>query len=184
MSTLYKYSDKTAQQADVVTQDLDEIKQILSAKGIRFEQWQAQHPIDADCSDESILAAYADQIAKLKSEGGYQTSDVINMSPDHPQKNELRSKFLDEHTHSEDEVRFFVRGDGLFYLHIADKVFAVLCEAGDLISVPANTTHWFDMGDAPNFTAIRLFNNPEGWVANYTGNDIASSFPKYEDLVL
>ena len=183
MSTLYKYSDKTAQQADVVTQDLDEIKQILSAKGIRFEQWQAQHPIDADCSDESILAAYADQIAKLKSEGGYQTSDVINMSPDHPQKNELRSKFLDEHTHSEDEVRFFVKGDGLFYLHLDDGVYAVQCCKDDLISVPANTPHWFDMGASPNLTAIRLFTNAEGWVANYTGDSVADEFPRYEALV-
>ena len=71
----------------------------------------------------------------------------------------------------------------MFYLHIESKVFAVLCEQGDLISVPANTTHWFDMGGAPNFTAIRLFTNPEGWIANYTGDAIASQFPKYDDLV-
>jgi 1,2-dihydroxy-3-keto-5-methylthiopentene dioxygenase len=29
--------------------------------------------------------------------------------------------------------------------------------------------------------AIRLFNNPEGWVANFTGEDIAGRFPRLED---
>jgi len=52
-----------------------------------------------------------------------------------------------------------------------------LCEKDDLISVPANTKHWFDMGPNPVFTAIRLFNNPEGWVARFTGDAIAEEFP-------
>ena len=40
----------------------------------------------------------------------------------------------------EDEIRFFVQGAGTFYLHLGDEVVAVLCEAGDLLSVPALTT--------------------------------------------
>jgi len=34
------------------------------------------------------------------------------------------------------------------------------CEAGDLLWVPANTPHWFDCGEHPDFTAIRIFTNP------------------------
>ncbi len=100
------------------------------------------------------------------------------MQPDHPNKEALRKKFLDEHTHSEDEVRFFVEGQGLFCIHKAGQVFLVLCEKGDLISVPEGTPHWFDMGSEPRFTAIRLFTHTEGWVARMTGNDIASRFPR------
>jgi len=59
-------------------------------------------------------------------------------------------------------------------------VFAVVCEAADLISVPAGTRHWFDMGPRPSFTALRLFVSPEGWVARFTGAPIAAAFPKYE----
>ena len=33
------------------------------------------------------------------------------------------------------------------------------------------------MGEHPHFVAVRLFNNPEGWVAQFTGEDIASRFP-------
>ena len=52
---------------------------------------------------------------------------------------------------------------------------------GDLISVPAGTKHWFDMGIDPEFTAIRLFTNSEGWVAEFTGDMIAQRFPKLDD---
>lgn len=98
-----------------------------------------------------------------------------------PEKDQFRKKFLDEHTHGEDEVRFFVRDHGLFVIHSDDKVYSMLCEKDDLISVPANTKHWFDMGPNPTFTAIRLFNNPEGWVANFSGDEISSRFPLLEN---
>jgi 1,2-dihydroxy-3-keto-5-methylthiopentene dioxygenase len=91
--------------------------------------------------------------------------------------------FLKEHTHSDHEVRFFVEGRGLFFLHPDDKVYGILCEAGDLLTVPAHTKHWFDLGSAPDLKCIRLFTTPEGWVANYTGSDIAQQFPTLEQFV-
>jgi 1,2-dihydroxy-3-keto-5-methylthiopentene dioxygenase len=33
------------------------------------------------------------------------------------------------------------------------------------------------MGPNPTFTAIRLFNNPDGWVARFSGDTIAARFP-------
>ena len=78
-------------------------------------------------------------------------------------------------------------GTGLFTRPFAPKVlpggkvYAALCEKDDLISVPASTRHWFDMGPNPSFTAIRLFNNPEGWVADFTGDNIAGRFPLLEN---
>jgi 1,2-dihydroxy-3-keto-5-methylthiopentene dioxygenase len=111
-------------------------------------------------------------------EEGYQAVDVISLKPDNPDRAAFRQKFLNEHTHSEDEVRFFVAGAGQFTLHIGDKVYEVLCEKGDLIGVPDGTRHWFDMSESPYFVAIRLFTNKEGWVANFTGTDIAEQFPR------
>lgn len=183
MTALTLFDDTDAGSSVLHTNDVSEITAQLNSIGVRFEQWATDSTLTAENTQDEVLAAYAEDVARLKAEGGYQAADVISLAEDNPAKDELRKKFLDEHTHSEDEVRFFVRGNGLFYLHKEGKVFAVLCEQGDLISVPANTTHWFDMGSRPNFTAIRLFTNPDGWVANFTGNDIASRFPKYEDLV-
>ena len=181
MTRLTVYPETQAEQPDLDTEDFSRIQQELSAAGIRFERWQADREIAADADNDSIIAAYQKEIDRLVAEQGYQTYDVVSMNPDHPQKDEFRNKFLAEHTHSEDEVRFFVRGHGLFVIHSDNRVYALLCEKDDLISVPANTRHWFDMGPNPVFTAIRLFNNPEGWVASFTGDDIASRFPLLEN---
>jgi 1,2-dihydroxy-3-keto-5-methylthiopentene dioxygenase len=177
MSSLTIFHSSQAEQAIFQSNDPAEIAAKLQQQGIRFEQWQAGADIEASTSHEAIITAYTADIERLKQQGGYVTVDVISLSSNHPDKATLRQKFLAEHTHSEDEVRFFVRGEGLFCLHLGDHIYQVLCQQNDLISVPANTPHWFDMGSQPNFTAIRLFNNPDGWVANFTGSDIANRFP-------
>jgi 1,2-dihydroxy-3-keto-5-methylthiopentene dioxygenase len=149
----------------------------LAQRGIRFEQWPLRGELPQGAGPEQVLQAYAAEIARVQSEGRYPTVDAIRMTPDHPERDALRQKFLSEHTHSEDEVRFFVEGRGLFCLHIGDEVLQMLCESGDWISVPAGTKHWFDMGSAPHFCAIRFFDNPNGWVAQFTGDAIASRYP-------
>ena len=91
----------------------------------------------------------------------------------------LADKFLHEHTHDDFEVRFFVEGEGLFNIRKEGHVYAMRCVKGDLLSVPAHTTHWFDMGPEPSFVAIRFFTEPDGWVGHFTGTDIAQRFPRY-----
>ena len=59
----------------------------------------------------------------------------------------------------------------------------MLCEKGDLLTVPANTTHWFDMGENPNFKCIRLFTIADGWVGDFTGSNIAQRFPDMDSFV-
>ncbi len=53
---------------------------------------------------------------------GYQSWDVISLRADNPQKEALREKFLNEHTHGEDEVRFLSRALACFAC-IGDEVF-------------------------------------------------------------
>lgn len=180
MSELKIYADNNPHQADIYT-DYAPISALLQAQGVRFERWEANAPLSDAATQEEVIAAYRTDIERLMAENGFQSVDVVSLTPDHPDKALLRQKFLNEHTHTEYEVRFFVDGQGLFYLHLGDKVYTVLCEKGDLISVPAGATHWFDMGANPRFKAIRLFTNTDGWVANFTGNDIAERFPRLEN---
>ena len=181
MSQLTVYAEADADKPILVTEDVEVIKSKLGAVGIRLERWQADRELDNDADEDTIIAAYRSEIDRLVAERGYQTYDVISMNPEHPEKDAFRKKFLEEHTHSDDEVRFFVRGQGLFVIHADERVYSMLCEKDDLISVPAATRHWFDMGPNPAFTAIRLFNDPAGWVANFTGDPIASRFPLLEN---
>jgi 1,2-dihydroxy-3-keto-5-methylthiopentene dioxygenase len=179
MSVLTIYSDNKPDQSGLI-QDTAAIAERLDSIGVRFERWQTPADLPPGASQDIILDAYEDPVDRLKEEYGFQSADVISVTPDHPDKAAMRQKFLSEHTHSDFEVRFFVEGRGLFFLHPDDRVFAVLCEKGDLISVPANMKHWFDMGADPHLSCIRLFTTPEGWVANFTGNEIATGFPTME----
>jgi 1,2-dihydroxy-3-keto-5-methylthiopentene dioxygenase len=179
-STLRVYDENDPSTPLVDTTNREEIARLLGEHKILFEQWEANAPLSAASDQDAILAAYADDVARLKRDFGYTTVDVIRVTKETPNVPALREKFLNEHTHTEDEVRFFVEGSASFYLRTGGKVHQMICTRGDLLSVPANTTHWFDMGPAPEFAAIRLFVDPSGWVANFTGDDIASRFPKYE----
>lgn len=170
--------DDNPHEMDILT-DFDSIAAALSEIGIGYERWQAEAPLSETASPEEVAKAYESSIARIM-QRGYKTFDVVSMHPAAPNAYEARSRFIREHTHAEDEVRFFVDGSGLFYIHKAGKVFMMLCTQGDFINLPAGTPHWFDMGPKPFFKAIRVFNNPEGWVARFTGNAISESFPQYE----
>lgn len=179
-STLRVYDDTRPQEPVLVTSDGAEIARALHEIGVRFERWAADAELPAGADAQSVIAAYRSSVEALKAECGYQSVDVIRLERGTPNTEAMRNKFLDEHRHSEDEVRFFVEGSGAFYLHAGGRVYQTICVKGDLISVPAGTTHWFDTGPDPEFTAIRLFVNPDGWVANFTGSAIARDFPLYE----
>ena len=126
MTQLAVYPENNATKPTLQTSDFNDIQKALGEAGVRITRWQANRPITAESTSEEILAAYQEEIDALVKEGGYQSWDVVSMSPTHPDKAAFRQKFLAEHTHSEDEIRFFVRGQGLFTLHIGDNVYAVL----------------------------------------------------------
>jgi 1,2-dihydroxy-3-keto-5-methylthiopentene dioxygenase len=179
MTRLTLYDDQAPSTVVEQTDDRATITARLAGVGIGLERWDAAAALADDASDAAILAAYADPIARLSAARGYRSADVIRLQPDHPERDAMRARFLAEHVHDEDEVRFFVEGSGMFYIHAGGQVHALLCTAGDLIALPMGTRHWFDMGEHPRFTAIRLFTRPDGWVARFTGDPIADAVPLY-----
>lgn len=180
MSRLRIYSDADPGVVLFESTDSAEIATKLAAIQVDFEQWSANKPVAAGDTPEAVMDAYRADIDRLVQSRGFKSIDVVSIAPDHPDRDAMRAKFLDEHAHKEDEVRFFVDGSGQFVLHVDDKVYEVVCCKGDLISVPDGVTHWFDMGPAPRFVAIRFFTAPDGWVGHFTGTDIARRFPRYE----
>jgi 1,2-dihydroxy-3-keto-5-methylthiopentene dioxygenase len=182
VSLLIVSSVNSADRERSSTREASAIAERLAGYGVRFGRW----PLRSVPAGGDVMATYAPEIARLTAEGGYASVDVVRMAPDAsdpewPAKAAAaRAKFLAEHTHAEDEVRFFAEGSALFYLRFGDDVAMVLCEAGDVISVPAGTRHWFDMGTAPSFCAVRFFGRPDGWVATFTGDDVATRFPSFD----
>ncbi|MEY4927263.1 MAG: hypothetical protein RI894_1699 [Bacteroidota bacterium] len=157
-----------------VLREATDIKNYLSVRGILYEQWQAATRLADDADQDTILNAYSHVLQPYMAANGYKTADVINVTPNSPNLEALRTKFLSEHTHTEDEVRFFVDGEGMFWFNLEGEndVFCVTCQAGDLISVPANSKHWFDLGSKTFVKAIRVFIDTSGWVPHYTNSGI------------
>jgi 1,2-dihydroxy-3-keto-5-methylthiopentene dioxygenase len=169
------------------TEDPAVVRETLAPLGVRYERWELVGHLPAEPTSEQVLDAYRAQVDRIVARHGYGLVDAVTMTPSTDPEwlagaAEARRKFFAEHTHDDDEDRFFARGAGVFYLHLAGRVHAVLCEAGDLLSVPAGTTHWFDMGSRPDYVAVRFFHDDEGWVGRFTGSPIAERFPDFDAL--
>jgi len=158
-------------------EDQKSVTEYLRGIGIDFERWDTSREVSSNAPSEEVLAAYAEEIEKLKATGGYVTADVIDVNPGTPGLDAMLAKFNREHWHDEDEVRFIIRGRGLFHIHPADSpVIAIEVEAGDLIRVPRGTLHWFNLCESREIRAIRLFQDPAGWAPNYTESGVDDNY--------
>jgi len=157
--------------------DTREIAVYLGGIGIDYERWENLKQIPADATDQEILDSYANEIEVLKQKGGYVTADVINIVPTTEGLDAMLNKFNKEHWHDEDEVRFIVKGHGLF--HIAPEngdVVSIEMEAGDMIRVPRGTRHWFNLCGDRTVRAIRLFEDVTGWTPHYTDSGVDAGY--------
>ncbi|HKR61808.1 MAG TPA: cupin domain-containing protein [Pyrinomonadaceae bacterium] len=157
--------------------DEREIRAHLTSLGIDYERWPTSERVAPDDSAEKILSAYADEIEKLKTSGGYVTADIIDVTPDTPGLEEMLARFDREHWHDEDEVRYIISGSGLFHIRSKDgEVVAIEVRAGDLIRVPRGTLHWFNLCAERRIRAIRLFQDKSGWTPHYTESQIDRNY--------
>jgi 1,2-dihydroxy-3-keto-5-methylthiopentene dioxygenase len=157
--------------------EAEEITTYLGGIGIDYAKWENLKQVSEDATDQEILDGYADEIDILKEKGGYVTADVINIVPTTPGLDAMLDKFNKEHWHDEDEVRFIVKGHGLF--HIAPEggdVVSIEMEAGDMIRVPRGTKHWFNLCGDKTVRAIRLFQDVSGWTPHYTESGVDAGY--------
>jgi 1,2-dihydroxy-3-keto-5-methylthiopentene dioxygenase len=154
----------------------------LAGRGIDFERWTPSAQVPQGATADDILAAYDDKIAALKQRGGYVTADVIDVTAATPGLGAMLAKFNSEHWHDEDEVRFILRGRGVFHIHPQGApVMAIEVVPGDLLRVPRGTHHWFDLCSERDIRAIRLFQDVSGWTPRYTDTGVDA---RYEPVCL
>jgi 1,2-dihydroxy-3-keto-5-methylthiopentene dioxygenase len=152
-----------------------EIRAELAEAGIDYERWELDR-VPADSSAETVLAAYAEEIAEMKRRGGYTTADVIDVTPQTPGLETMLAKFDKEHTHSEDEVRFILAGRGIFFLNVSGRVLSVEVGPGDLLRVPRGTAHWFTLCEDRRIRAVRWFQDSTGWTPHYTASGTETGY--------
>jgi 1,2-dihydroxy-3-keto-5-methylthiopentene dioxygenase len=162
------YRDQT-----FIDKDLDEI---FPRIGILYQQWDiarlparlAQATTLDDMQKAEIVSLYQAELDSLKSQRGYLAEDIIILTPQTANLDELLKMFKKEHHHSDDEVRFCVAGEGVFTVKSPAGDFAdILMKPGDLIVVPAGVRHWFGLTETQQIIAARVFKTTSGWKAIY-----------------
>nr|WP_145548711.1 hypothetical protein [Variovorax boronicumulans] len=157
------------------------VRQNLAPTGVQFGRWPLR-PLPAAGVLDAVQAAYAQELADLGPGFRLHSADRVAMAPGDAHWPTLCQQFLAEHRHGDAEIRFLLSGTGLFYLRSGEGFLGLLCEAGEWVALPAGLAHCFDAGDAPAFEALRLFGQPQGWVATPTGA-VLPTLPLYDDFV-
>ncbi|MFB9923859.1 cupin [Amycolatopsis halotolerans] len=148
------------------TEDTGAIVAELGRVGAGF----ARFPVGEGGSEGDLSARYRGLVESRVGEGC--SVDVVTGEPG-----------LVERLGDGAEDRFFVRGAAVWYLHAGREVHAVLCEAGDVLTVPAGVRHWHDGG--PDLVTVRV-RRPGGAEAGGSGVVralVPGEFPGFEELV-
>jgi 1,2-dihydroxy-3-keto-5-methylthiopentene dioxygenase len=112
--------------------------------------------------------AYQAPLDALKEARGYIEQDVVELSPETPNLEAICAKFVDEHAHAEDEVRFVLSGEGIFDIRSRDdRWMRVQVGPGDVIVVPMGRYHRFMLTEGKQIRCVRLFKDSAGWVPEY-----------------
>jgi len=112
--------------------------------------------------------SYQPALDRLMGERGYVEQDIVELNPQTPQLTEICAKFVGEHLHTDDEVRYVLAGSGIFDIRSADdRWMRVTVEQGDLLVVPANLHHRFSLSERKHIRCVRLFKDRSGWVPHY-----------------
>jgi 1,2-dihydroxy-3-keto-5-methylthiopentene dioxygenase len=182
MTRLFRFKTRGEPGPEVLT-TTRQLVGALAPVGIDYARWSLAANVEG-ARPEELKILYKQQLDELTARFGYQAIDVVQLTPEDPNAGPARQKYLAEHTHGDDEARYFAEGGGTFYLHYPERalLLALCCTAGDWVRIPAGTRHWFDMGERPFFSALRLFTRPDGWVASFTGSDVATTFPTHDAL--
>lgn len=155
------------------------VGEALRSLGLSYGRWPRRNV--GDGSLDAVLNAYGPELDSLKAQLAIHSIDRVSVKLGNPDWPALRQRFLAEHTHADAEIRYFLGGSGLFYIRGEKGHFALLCEAGDWIVVPAGVRHFFDAGEQPDFDALRLFSVPQGWEAEFTGAH-TSGLPLFDEF--
>jgi len=185
VSQLAQVSQFNLQKPYNVSNDFKTLACQLAEDGIRFEQWGTPSDLSSSSSslnDADTLSLYESEIERIKKEYGKESTDLVSVKGGDAFSISIRDRYLSEHCHSDDEIRFFLEGSVLIYIHINERVHILQCGKGDFIVIPKGVKHWLDIGPKPEFTAIRWYNSIESLENLFTGSIVAESSPRWETI--
>lgn len=156
----------------------DDIAATLAEQGVAFAHAPLELRVRPGGSAEEALAACREYLDQLMTAQGSVAYQLLNRDGADPAQVDVR----DEHVHGAEEVFAVVSGRAQVGLRLGGQVYAVLCEKGDRLVVPAGTRRWVELGDNPFCLALRLFADEPGAQAVFTGDQSAREFLGIDEL--
>jgi len=181
MSFLHVYHEADGDQPLLSTRDDERIKLELGANQVLFQSYSLP-PLRDTASADEVFDEHATLIDELRARSGCQQVELRGMSPVYPDGKLRRELLYSESRSVGQQWHLFLHGQAIFYLHLAHRVYVIGCERGNLVSIPADMPHWFDMGPQPDFVTLTLSEDAAHSLAETT-SDIALRFPRYESLI-
>jgi len=156
----------------------DDIAATLAEQGVRFAHTPLALRVRPGSAQEEVLDTCREYLDQLMTAQGSKAFSVLNRDGAEPSAVDLR----DEHVHDADEVLAVVTGRVQVGLRLGEYVYAVLCEKGDQLVIPAGSPRWLDLGDNPFCLALRVFANEKGALATFTGDATARLYAGMDEF--
>lgn len=179
MSSLAVYQHTSPELPNKILNHAEDIASTLAAVGIDYRQVELPAALRPGCEQAEFDAAYGLWLQAFMGKEGHVQQELFNLQRNHPQKLELRARHLDEQSQSTASAWLFLGGFAQLSLHLEDHVYMLQGEKGDLLSLPAGTRYWFDLGEEPHALVVRLSASEDAPVR--TDDDIASRFARLGD---
>nr|WP_314876103.1 oxidase [uncultured Pseudomonas sp.] len=178
MSILSVFHTSSPGQPNKVLTHHDDIAATLAEHGVQFARQPAEVRIRPGTPDDQVLDAWREPLDQLLTANGFSAVSLLNQDG----VVESQINLHDEHVHSSDELFAVLSGRAQVALRLGEFVFAVVCEKGDVVHIPAQTRRWIDLGDSPFCLAARLFRDEQGVKAQFTGDPAVREFLRMDEL--
>lgn len=156
----------------------DDIVTTLAEQGVRFMHQPHELRVRPGTAQDEVLDACREPLDRLMTEYGCAVYALLNRDGVDAAQVDLRN----EHVHGGDEVFAVISGRAQVTLRVGEYVYAVLCEKGDVLVVPAQVGRWIDLGDTPFCLALRLFRDEQAMAPRFTGDAAALAFAGIDEF--
>ncbi|KAI0795660.1 Acireductone dioxygenase [Abortiporus biennis] len=113
---------------------------------------------------------WEEEIDTIAKDRDYKNRDIIEMSREllGDSYEEKLQKFLFEHIHEDEEIRYCLGGSGFFDVrdHSTESWIRIHVVKGDLMVLPAGIYHRFTLDTNDKMRTMRLFKDVPKWIAH------------------
>lgn len=181
MTSLSVYHQSTLELPNKSLTHAEDISSTLAAVGLHFTQQAVQTPVTAGTQADQVLAQSAAQLKSLQSAHNLPGADVLSLLDERGEGSQLAKDLRREQSTSSDVLYYCLAGHGLLAVHVGEYVYALLCQKGDALRIPAGVGHWFDGGAHPRYAVARLFASAHATPFSLHEPDLAVSAAAYDD---